>query len=107
MMVKLYDNFSEKNMRMSRDLEGTEVSPVIWGELYDLVGRFSKSLMAPSDYRGGNDVFDFQTKNRLEFEPCMVCISSQWLHECSQREGEMIAFTAFMGIKAISVKKKK
>ncbi|CAI9593338.1 unnamed protein product [Staurois parvus] len=74
MMVKLYDNFSEKNMRMSRDLEGTEVSPVIWGELYDLVGRFSKSLMAPSDYRGGNDVFDFQTKNRLEFEPCMVCI---------------------------------
>ncbi|CAI9540972.1 unnamed protein product [Staurois parvus] len=49
-MVKLYDCFSEKNVHMSRDLEGTEVSPVIWGELYDLVGRFSKSLMAPSDY---------------------------------------------------------
>ncbi|CAI9582096.1 unnamed protein product [Staurois parvus] len=49
-MVKSYDRFSKKNMRMSRDLEGTEFSPVVWGELYDLVGRFSKSLMAPSDY---------------------------------------------------------
>ncbi|CAI9547331.1 unnamed protein product [Staurois parvus] len=46
---------------MSRDLEGTEVSPVIWGELYDLAGRFWKSLMAPSDYRA-NDVFDFRKK---------------------------------------------
>ncbi|CAI9541979.1 unnamed protein product [Staurois parvus] len=54
-MVKSYDHFSEKNMHMSRDLEGTEISPVIWGELYDSVGRFSKSLMAtiglPSERR--------------------------------------------------------
>ncbi|CAI9537023.1 unnamed protein product [Staurois parvus] len=72
-MVKSYDRFSEKNMCMSRDLEGTEVSPVIWGELNDLVGRFSKSLMAPSDYRA-NAVFDFWMKNRSEFEPCIACI---------------------------------
>ncbi|CAI9552680.1 unnamed protein product [Staurois parvus] len=58
---------------MSRNLEGTEVSPVIWGELYDLVSLFSKSLMAPSDYRA-NNVFNFQTKNRTEFNPCMACV---------------------------------
>ncbi|CAI9588914.1 unnamed protein product [Staurois parvus] len=58
-------------MRMSRDLEGTEVSPVIRGELYDSVGRYSKSLMAPSDYRA-NKVFNFWTKNRSAFEPCMA-----------------------------------
>ncbi|CAI9611412.1 unnamed protein product [Staurois parvus] len=71
MMVKPYDRFPEKNMRMSRDLEGKEVLHVIWGELYDLVSRCSKSMMAPSDYRA-NDVSDFQTKNRSEFEPCMA-----------------------------------
>ncbi|CAI9566061.1 unnamed protein product [Staurois parvus] len=62
MMIKSYDRFSKKNMRMSRDLEGTKVSPVIWAELYDQVGQFSKSLMAPSDYRA-NNVSDFRTKN--------------------------------------------
>ncbi|CAI9548568.1 unnamed protein product [Staurois parvus] len=63
-------------MRMSRDLEGTEVSPVIRGELYDSVGRLSKSMKAPSDYRA-NDVFDFRMKHRLEFEPCMTCLRNQ------------------------------
>ncbi|CAI9605505.1 unnamed protein product, partial [Staurois parvus] len=46
-------------------------------------------------------------------QPCTMCQAvtnhsshsiSQWLQECSQREGEMVAFTAFMGVKAISVK---
>ncbi|CAI9600881.1 unnamed protein product [Staurois parvus] len=60
-------------MRMSHDLEGIEVSPVIWGELYDLVIRFLKLLMAPSDYQA-NYVFDFRPKNYLEFDPCMACI---------------------------------
>ncbi|CAI9594526.1 unnamed protein product [Staurois parvus] len=55
-------------MRMSRDLEGAEVSPVIWGELYDSVGRFSKSLMAPSDYRA-NDVFRFSDEKSFGMRP--------------------------------------
>ncbi|CAI9619887.1 unnamed protein product [Staurois parvus] len=71
MMVKSYDRFSEKNMLMSRDLEGTEVLPVIWGELYDLVGRFSKSLMAliglPSERR-----FRFSDEKSFGIRPMYI-----------------------------------
>ncbi|CAI9595937.1 unnamed protein product [Staurois parvus] len=54
MMVKSYARCSEKNMRMSRDLEGTEVLPVIWGELLTWWANFriiDGTIGLPSEQR--------------------------------------------------------